>query len=79
MIIIADKKYKLYNATFNSNLVYTASEKYGMLTARHSGKCNMLLVDGNVFTQNPFALSGGTEYFMVNRRKAQKITGIADF
>ena len=79
MIIIADKKYKLYNATFNSNLVYTASEKYGMLTARHSGKCNMLLVDGNVFTQNPFALSGGTEYFMVNRRKAQKITGVADF
>jgi len=79
MIIAADKKYKVYNATFNSNLVYSASEKYGMLAPRHSGKSNMLLVDGNVYSQYTQAMLNGLEYFMVNRRKAMKITGIADF
>ncbi len=79
MIFAADKKYKTYNATFNSNLVYSSSEKYGMLAPRHSGRCNMLLVDGNVYSQSPQAMLNGTEYFMVNRRKAMKITGIIDF
>ena len=79
MIFAADKKYKTYNATFNSNLVYSSSEKYGMLAPRHSGRCNMLLVDGNVYSQSPQAMLNSTEYFMVNRRKAMKITGIIDF
>ena len=50
-----------------------------MLAPRHSGKSNMLLVDGNVYSQYTQAMLNGLEYFMVNRRKAMKITGIADF
>ena len=77
LIVVADK-FSLTSDDMNSNLIYSRTDKYGWLYARHGGRVNFLLIPGNVASKKGNELVNSTDYYVLCKRLASTITYVQE-